>query len=404
MTDPILTIPTSLPCRKTPVNVVRIITRLNVGGPAQHVVVLTAGLNKGRVESTLVTGAIDSHEGDMSFIASANGTPVVRVEGLCNEEGFLGDLKAFWRLFKFIRGKNAKIVDLHLLKARFFGGLAAKVAGVPIIIETFHGNLFDSYFGWFKSAAILAAERFLGWLVVDRVIAISETQKQDLLKYWICPPRKITVIPYGLDLDRYPNCSQFRGELRRELELHDEAVLIGIVGRLVPIKGLSYLLEAVSLVTKATDIDFQLLIVGDGPLHQELEEQSRQLHMEDKVRFLGWRFDLERIYADLDIVALSSLNEGTPFSLIEAMAAGRAVVSTSVGGVPDVVQDEETGLLAPSKNPAALAAAMLRLLKDKDLRKLLGDRARISVLSKYNKSRLLKDMEEFYLRLVAEMD
>jgi len=383
-----------------PIKIVRVITRLNIGGPARHATLLTSNLNEGIFESKLIAGITDAHEGDMSFLIEKHGAHVIRVDSLCNGSGPIGDLKTFRRLYQVIKREKPDLVHLHLLKARFFGGLAAKLARVPVIVETFHGNLFSDYYGKLTTAAILAAERFLGWLIMDRVIAISETQKDELARYRICPREKISVIPLGLDLDRFVQCSKFRGELRKELGLAERTLLIGTVGRLVPIKGLSFLLKAVQNLVRTTNVDFCLLIVGDGLIRKDLELQVSSLGIEKKVRFLGWRFDLEKVYADLEVVVLSSLNEGTPVSLIEAMAAGKAVVATKVGGVADLVENGKTGLLVPSKDSDALASAILRLLNDNNFRRCMGEKARVSVRSKYDVSRLIQEMKKFYLGLV----
>ncbi|MGH7770923.1 MAG: glycosyltransferase family 4 protein [Candidatus Binatia bacterium] len=379
--------------------VLRIVTRLNVGGASHNVALSTAGLN-GLFEIKLLTGAIDDQEGDMSFLADRCSLPLIRIESLSNGSGPLGDLKAFWRLYQIIKKEKPDLVHLHQMKARFFGGLAARLARVPVVIETFHGNLFSGYYGKFKTAAILGADRFLGWLIMDRVIAISETQREELLQYRVCPIDKIEVIPLGLDLDKFVNCSRLKGELRRELGLSEQTVILGTVGRLVPIKGLTYLLDAIQRVARSTKIDFCHLIVGDGPLRRDLESRASSLGLEKRVRFLGWRFDLEKIYADLDVAVLSSLNEGTPVSLIEAMAAGRAVVATRVGGVPDVVENGATGLLVPSKDPKALADALRIILEDANLRSQLGVKASSSVYPKYTVSRLIEDTKNLYLSLV----
>lgn len=385
-----------------PIKIVRIITRLNVGGPAQHATLLASGVNEGIFKSKLVTGITNSHEGDMSFLAQAKGIDCTQIPSLSNGSGLLGDLKAFWQIYQFLKNENPDLVHLHLLKARFFGGLAAKLAGVPLVIETFHGHLFSEYYGKLKTAAILAAERFLGWLIMDRVIAISEGQKEELMRYRICRPEKITIVPLGLDLSPFVRCLNFKGDLRKELGLSESTVLVGTVGRLVPIKGVDFLLNAVQKLAGSTGVDFCLLIIGDGVMRKDLESQVFALGIENRVRFLGWRFDLEKIYADLDVVVLSSLNEGTPVSLIEAMAAGKAVVATKVGGVPDVVEDGVTGLLVPSKDPQGLADAIRGLLQDTDLRKCLGQKARTAVYPKYGVSRLVQDMKGFYLSIFSE--
>lgn len=386
------------------IRILHIITRLNVGGPSLHVTYLTVGFNEGPFESKLVAGITQDHEGDMSFVPENHGVQLIQLSNLYNGSGPFGDLKSFWHLYWIFKRERPDIADLHLLKARFFGGLAAKLAGVPIVIETFHGNLFNEYYGKLKTLFILAAERLLGWLIVDKVIAISESQKEELIRYRVCPETKIHVIPLGLDLSRFVQCSKFNGELRKELRFPEKTMLLGTVGRLVPIKGLSYLLQAIRRVAEITDIDFCLLVIGDGLLRKELESKVLALAIENKVRFLGWRFDLEKIYADLDVVVLSSLNEGTSVSVIEAMAAGKAVVATKVGGVPDVVEDGATGLLVPPKDPSALADALLQLLENVDLRRRLGAQARASVYPRYDVSRLIQDMKKFYVDSLGQSD
>jgi len=382
------------------IKVVRAITRLNVGGPSHHVVLLTAGLNGGKFESELVIGMPEKNEGDMSFLAEDYGIPVRKIESLRNGSGILENLNAFWQLYRILKKERPDIAHLHLLKARFFGGLAARLAGVPIVIETFHGNLFSEYYGKLKTAAILSVEMLLGWLVMDRVIAISASQRQELVKKRICPARKVKVVQLGIGLDRFHQCPSLKGCFRREMGLSEQTILVGTVGRLVPVKGITYLLEAIAKISSAANLCFCLVIIGDGPLRSDLEKKVSELSIGTKVRFLGWRFDLEKIYADLDIVVLSSLNEGTPVSLIEAMAACRPVVATRVGGVPDVVEDGVTGLLVPSKNSEALAVAILQLLKDAGLRRRLGEQAGCAVYPKWDVSRLIQDMNDFYVELV----
>lgn len=386
------------------IKVLQIITRLNVGGPAQHAVSVAANLNKGSFKSKVIAGITDKHEGDMSFVTETHGVSLVPVENLRNEAGIAGDLVAFWQIYRILKKEKPDLVNLHLLKARFFGGMAARLARIPVIVETFHGNLFEGYYGKLTTSAILWVERFLGWSIMNRVIAISERQKEELVRYRICPPRKIQVIPLGLSLSRFLDCSTFRGQLREELGISEKTMLIGIVGRLVPIKGLSYLLEAIHKVARVTEKELRLLVIGDGPMREQLESQVSALGLGGKVRFLGWRFDLEKLYADLDIVVLSSLNEGTPFSLIEAMSAGKAVVATSVGGVPDVVEDGRGGLLVPPKNPAAMADAILRLINDVNLRNCLGQQAKYDVYPRYDVSRLTRDMHSYYLGLAGVSD
>jgi glycosyltransferase involved in cell wall biosynthesis len=379
----------------------RIMTRMNVGGPAQHAVFLNSGLDREGLQNRLIVGKTDAHEGNMSFFARRYGVSVTEIESLANGRGPVDDIRAFLNLYRIIRKEKPDIVHLHLLKARLLGGIAAKLAGAVHIVETFHGNLFRGYYGRVKTALIVAAERVAGWLVMDRVVALSESQRRELIGHRICPPSNIRVIPLGLDLKRFTGCSRFSGELRKELGLSPNTVLLGAIGRLVPIKGIDYLLSAAELVFRSTHTDFCLLIVGDGQLRKRLESRVAAMGLDGKIRFLGWRFDLERIYADLDIVVLSSLNEGTPVCLLEAMAAGKAIVATDVGGVPDLVEDGRTGLLVPPKSSLALARAIIHYLQNPELRERIGSYGRDSVYPKYDISTLVANTKSFYLELMG---
>lgn len=381
-----------------PLKILRIITRLNIGGPAQHVVFVTEGLDEGIFQSRLAFGAIDPGEGDMSYLARGKGIAFTEVESLRNKAGLLGNLRALVQLYRLIRREQPDIVHLHLLKARFLGGLAARAARVPVVLETLHGDLFTNYYGYFKTQAILMAERLLGHFVMDKVLAVSQRVKDNILRFRVASARKVEVVSLGLDLKKFIHQPVLVGDLRRELAIHNNRQLVGMVARMVPIKGHRYFLHAASKIIKVCP-KVGFVLVGDGVLRRSLEAECRQLGISESVTFLGWREDLGKIYADLDVVVLSSLNEGTPVSLIEAMAAGKAVVATRVGGIPDIVEDGVTGLLVPPKDPTALAEAVVHLLQDDDLRRCLGARARTSVYPKYDMSRLIEDMKHLYLRL-----
>ena len=391
------------------IKILRIITRLNIGGPAQHVTFLEENLDKRLFESKLVVGAVNINEGDMSFLARERGLSLIEIPELCNQSGLIGNIIALFKLYKVIKKEKPYIVHLHLLKARILGGLAAKLAGVPIIVETFHGNIFSEYYSSLKTFIILTLEKFIGRFVVDWIIAISPSQKEELVQNGVANADKIRVINIGLELERFLNIRDKSGEFKNELGLRDNVLLVGIVGRLVPIKGHTYFLEAAKEVLEVIkDLSpirsgIRFLVVGDGELRRELEEYCKELGIEDFVIFTGWRVDLERIYADMDVVVLSSLNEGTPVSIIEAMASEKAVVAARVGGVPDVVEDEVSGLLVFPKDPKALAQAIVRLLKDPELRGVLGREGRKSVYPKYDVSTLVKNMKDFYQDLIEKI-
>lgn len=378
--------------------VLRVITRLNIGGPAQHVILLTAGLERLGWRTSLIIGQVDPDEGDMGDLAGRAGVEPFVIDSMRNRAGPLADLRTLAALFRLFRRERPAIVHLHLLKARLLGGLAARWAGVPIVVETFHGTLLTGYY-----AAPVA--RLLAWLErwlarrMEAVIAVSPAVAGELAAARVGSPARVHVIPLGLDLERFGGVG-LRSTLRRELGLSEDVPLIGTVGRLVPIKGLSLFVDAAALIHRALPAA-QFIIVGDGPLRAELSRRTGAAGLSGQVHFLGWRRNLEALYPDLDLVMLTSLNEGTPVSIIEAMAAGRAVVATRVGGVADVIEDGASGVLVPPGDPAALAAAAVALLREPERRREMGEVARAAVLRRYGAGRLVADTDALYRRLLA---
>ena len=377
--------------------VLRIIGRLNIGGPAIHTVLLTERLDPSRYETSLITGVEGPTEGSMRYLAEERGVPLRLLPEMGRELSLRDDLVALCKLIALMRREKPDIIHTHTAKAGTLGRAAALLA-LPgrrkRLYHTFHGHVFSGYFSPRKTRVFIRIEQFLG-RYTDRLIAVSERTRQDLIAYKIAPPEKIAVIPLGLELDPFAACARHRGELRRELCLPPEATLIGVVARLVPIKGLPDFLEAAGCVA-ARFPDAVFLIVGDGEMRPALEAQARALGLMGRVRFLGFRKDLPRIYADLDIVVLSSLNEGLPVSLIEAMASGCIVASTSVGGVPDLIEDGETGFLAPPQDPGALAATIARALDARERWPAISERARASALERFHIQRLVADIEALY--------
>jgi glycosyltransferase involved in cell wall biosynthesis len=299
-------------------------------------------------------------------------------------------------LVRLMRRERPHIVHTHTAKAGALGRLAAWMTGVPAVVHTFHGHVLDGYFSPARTRVFVAIERTLARRS-SRLVAVTPTVREQLLGRGIGRPDQFDVVRLGLDLDPFLDAARWRGELRRELGVAAGTPLVGIVGRLVPIKAHEVFLDAAAALSATTAAAF--VVVGDGERRVELEARAAALGLGARVRFLGWRADLPRIYADLDVVALSSLNEGSPVALIEAMAAGRAVVSTKVGGVGDVVAHDRTGWLVPSRDARALAAAIDALLADPARRAALGDAARSSVYPAYGMSRLVGDIDRLYSSL-----
>jgi glycosyltransferase involved in cell wall biosynthesis len=279
------------------------------------------------------------------------------------------------------------------------GRLAAHICGVPLIVHTYHGHVFHSYFGPTKTRVYLTIERALG-LLTDRVIAVGEGQRREIAGYGVVPAQKLVAIPLGLELGPFLEAESFRGQLRGELGLGSSVPLIGIVARLVPVKAHEVFLKAARLIREQRP-DARFLVIGDGERRAELEALVQRMGLASSVTFLGWRADMPAVYADLDVVALSSLNEGSPVSLIEALAAARPVVSTAVGGVPEVVVHGRTGLTVPSGDVTGLAQAITTLLLDQSLAERLGTAGRAHVYPGYDSSRLVDDVRSLYVRELA---
>jgi glycosyltransferase involved in cell wall biosynthesis len=378
--------------------VARIIARLNIGGPAIHTILLTAGLDPVRFESILVAGVEAVYEGNMLGLAAQKGVQPLIIPQLGREINPLKDWGALVKLYRLFRDWRPHIVHTHTAKAGTIGRLAARLARVPVVLHTFHGHVFHDYFGPLQTKVFLGIERFLASLS-DRIVTVSEGQRRELAAYGVASLDKITVVPLGFELDALLNCESLRGQLRRELGIAEGTALVGIVARLTAIKNHRLFLDAARLIVE-TGQEAMFLVVGDGELRAELEAYVAELGLVERVIFTGWRHDLPRIYADLDVVALSSLNEGTPVSLIEAMAAAKPVVATRVGGVFDVVLDKRSGYLVQSKDTEGLAGGILDLLRAPDRAREMGQKGREAVHLRFTAQTLITNIERLYAELL----
>lgn len=378
--------------------VLRLFSRLNIGGPAIHVILTTAGLDPKKYDSLLVVGREGDREGNFFDLAEAKRIAIQTIPTFGRRIDPLQDFVTLVRLVALMRRERPDIVHTHTAKAGALGRLAAKLAGVPVVVHTFHGSVFDGYFGPRVASLFQRIETMLA-RVTDRIVAVSDRVAADLAERRIAPRDKIEVVPLGLELDRFRDVDLKRGELRRELGLPLQARLVGCVGRLAPIKDLGTLLRAMVELGVAQP-EAVLLVVGDGPERPALESQCRQLGLDSRVRFLGFRSDLERIYADLDVAVNCSLNEGTPVSLIEAMASGVPVIATSVGGTPDLLEEGNLGRLVPPGDPKSLAHGVSEILSANGGLGKTTSRARRNVTQRFGVERLLADLDGLYLRLL----
>ena len=409
--------------------IVRVIARLNVGGPAKHVVWLTQGLQSPEWDSVLVAGTVPAGEEDMSYFANTMGVSPVFMPEMSREIS-PKDFLTVWKLYQLFRRERPDIVHTHTAKAGTVGRLAGllyrwltprALMGRPRkcqFVHTYHGHIFHSYYGPLKTRAFLTIEKILARIGTDRIIVISEQQRTEINeKFRVGRADSFSVIPLGLDLSPFQDWQSRRHKLRKELSLTADNILVGIVGRLTEVKNHKLFLDSIAVfktrfaVTPTKKVLFA--VVGDGSLRQQLEQQAAGLGLRDDVVFLGSRRDMENIYPAFDIAALTSLNEGTPLTLIEAMANARPVVSTLVGGVvdllgPTVSRDAEgrfeiceRGVGVPAGDSEAFGSAITRLVRDEDLRREIGEAGLQFVASRYSKDRLLDDVRQLYADLHA---
>jgi len=380
--------------------IVRIITRLNIGGPSFQTIFLTQRLNSDKFESVLVCGVTDPHEGSMMDLANQRGVKPITISHLHRSISPYHDLAAFMQLYLLLKREKPHIVHTHTSKAGTLGRLAAWMAGVPVIIFTLHGSYFHDHFSPVKTRLFTWIDRVLAH-TSDRIIAVSRAEREEILEHKIGNERKVVNIPLGLELDELFTCEEHKGILRAELGIDESVKLVGIVARLSPIKGHKFFLDAAKTILQSYE-NIIFLLVGDGELRQELEEYVRSLGISHKVMFLGFRRDLPVVYADLDVLVLSSLNEGLPVTVIEGMAAAKPIVATRVGGVPELLDDGESGIIVSPSDPEGLAEGIIKVLNEPKATEEMGKRGRESAMSRYRIDILTENIANLYERILRE--
>lgn len=384
------------------IRVMRVIARLNVGGPAHHVSILSGRLDPTRYETVLLAGRLGPGEGSFEHLPQHHGAEVHYIDGLGPELAPGDDARALRSLVGAMRRFRPHIVHTHTAKAGTLGRLAARIAlgPRPIVVHTYHGHVLSGYFGPAKARVFRAIERALG-SVSDQLIGVSDATVDELVAMRVAPRSRFTVVPIGLDLEGFLAVGPHDGaSFRREVGADADDVLAVFVGRLAPIKRLDVLLDAIA-AARGAGAPLRLAIIGDGELREQLEAHADALGISESVTFCGFRSDLAGITAGADVAVLSSDNEGTPVALIEAAAAARPAVSTRVGGVADIVRDD-TGLLVAPGDPQALGQALTRIAGDPALRERMGAAARAHVGEAFSADRLVRDIDALYTALVAE--
>ena len=388
--------------------VLRIIARLNIGGPARNAVLLTEGFSN----TVLVCGEVNENEGNMSYLAKEKGIEPIIVPELSRELSFINDWRALWKIYRIICKEKPDIIHTHTAKAGTLGRLSGILYNVTHfsfklkadsckLVHTFHGHILHSYFGTVKTFFFICIEKILA-LFTDKIIAVSASLKKELIeRFRIAPKKKFSVIELGFELDEL---------LKMPLKQNFDCINIGIVGRLTAIKNHKMLFRVANCLNKKMGQSqkngtvpifcLKFIIIGDGELREVLQDYARELNIEDRIEFKGWVRDLCSIYKELDIVVLTSLNEGTPVSIIEAMAAGRPVVATEVGGVSDIIEDGKSGYLIASNDEENFAGKLQDLISDSSKRERFGVYAREIVKNRFSKERLINDIDKLYNTLL----
>jgi GT2 family glycosyltransferase/glycosyltransferase involved in cell wall biosynthesis len=393
-----------VPSAERPTRLLRVIARLNKGGPAIQAITLTRLLEERGYETMLVRGREGAREGSMDPLAEQFGVEPVDLPTLKRRIG-VGDVAALVFLVRLIRKWRPSVLHTHAAKAGALGRMAALLAAgrrPPVIVHTFHGHVLTGYFPPLISAAFTAIERILARYTTC-LIAVSNEVRTDLVRLGVAPPEQIVVLPLGFDFSRFDASAEVRrrrrNAFRDDLGIPLDARLVTIVARLEPIKRVDRFLRVANRVK--TSLDAWFLVVGDGGLREQLQESPEAASLGNRLVWAGLRDDMPDVYFATDVLAVTSDNEGTNVSAIEAHAAGIPVVSTRVGGMPSVVADG-TGRLVEPEDEAGFAHALERVLLDGDLKSSLGETAAQRVRSEFALASLVENVDSLYRRLLAK--
>lgn len=386
------------------IKVLRIINRFNIGGPTYNATFLSAFMDD-RFETVLVGGLPDIGESDSLYILEKYGVKPILLEEMVRQPNMKSDRRAYRKLKEIMRDFQPDIVHTHASKAGALGRRAARACRVPVVVHTFHGHVFHSYFGKLKTKIFKEIERNLA-RKTDAIIAISELQKRELTEvHEICPAEKVSVVPLGFDLDPFrAKRTTDRETTRKKFGLLPDEIAVAIVGRLAPIKNHTYFLDVAEAILERTHQKLKYFIVGDGPEREAIENRAAKINARfpNAIQLTSWITDIGSFNAGMDIVCLTSKNEGTPVSLIEAQAAGIPVVSTEVGGVRDIVLEGETGFVVPLENKEDFIERLYSLVENENIREKMSQNGWNFVRDKFHYKTLVRNIEQLYVDLIEK--
>ena len=389
--------------------IIHIITRLDKGGSAETTLQVVSLLNRERYEVFLAHGlSLESNMGVMEqevlardlSLAEKRGIRVFSIPSLLRRLSLKNDLLAFFSIYRLIKRIKPHIVHTHTSKAGVLGRLAACLARVPIIIHTPHGHVFHSYYGYIMTKIIVLVERILS-LMTDKITALTDRERDEHLEQGVASIEKYVIIHSGVMLQQIMNTNIDVETGKKEFDIPQNSNVIGVVGRLVPIKGHKYLVSAAKRIIKEFG-NTVFVFVGDGYLEARLQRQAESLGVRKNIIFAGWRSDVIKILGLFDVLVLPSLNEGMGKVLIEGMALGKPIVASSVGGIIDLVKNGDNGILVPPRDSDALAEAILKLIRNKNLTQELGKNGKSKVYPEYDTFVMIRQIEDLYERLLSK--
>ena len=386
------------------IKVVHVITRLDRGGSAENTL-LTCLRMKGKYDLVLAHGLSlesqmtdwEKHSVDSKIKkAREGGVKVIPISSLVQKIDPVQDIQALFALWRLIVQEKPDIIHTHTSKAGILGRLVAKMAGVPVIVHTPHGHVFYGHFGPLASRFFILVERITA-SITNRMVALTEGERNEYIAFSVSNPNKIVTIHSGVELDRFIPEQVKIEEKKRSLGLNYKGLVVGTVGWLLPIKGPMYLLKAMATIWQSQP-KVSLVFVGKGELEEELKAEVSRMGVSDRVKFLGWRDDIPDIMQIFDIFALPSLNEGMGRVLVEAMAAGKPIVASNVGGIPDLVEDGENGILVKPRDVNGLSFAIRKLLADRQMRDEMGRRGR-TMAQNFSVEKMVEKIDALYSSL-----
>ncbi|MEJ6589683.1 MAG: glycosyltransferase [Crocinitomicaceae bacterium] len=390
---------------KKKIKILRIINRFNIGGPTYNATFLTKFMSD-EFETLLIGGLPEENEANSLHILKAYGVEPLLIPELKREPNLKSDRLALKKIKTIIQEFKPDIVHTHASKAGAIGRKAAFSCNVPVVLHTFHGHVFHSYFGKIKTSIFKNIERYLAKRSTG-IIAISSLQKNELCEeHKITTSKKIEVIPLGFDLQKFQdNYPENRIDVRKEHDISEDTIAICITGRLAPVKDHFFFLDVIEELVTLTDRKIKIFIVGDGELRTEINTRVGLLQKKGvNIVMTSWVFDISRFNAGMDIMCLTSKNEGTPVSLIEAQASNLPVISTDVGGVSDIVSQNETGFIISRKDKREFVKKLKTLVEDDELRNKMKTKGWEHVHLKFSYKRLASDMESYYKKLLNQLD